>query len=236
MMIRNALPVEVYLEIGQSRTFAVAIDWPGWCRSGRDETSALRGLYECRLRYARVMEVANLPFHSPSWESDLVVVERLAGNATTDFGAPALNLSRDALPVNPAELQRWQELLDACWQAFDAAVWTATGKNLSKGPRGGGRDLDKIVQHVIDADLSYLAALGGKLRLDGETPPSQALAQIRQATLSTLAAAARGEIPTRGPRGGLRWSPHFFVRRHAWHVLDHAWEIEDRVERPGQAS
>jgi hypothetical protein len=24
------------------------------------------------------------------------------------------------------------------------------------------------------------------------------------------------------------WSPRYFVRRSAWHALDHAWEIEDR--------
>jgi len=34
----------VYLESGSRRTFAGAIDWPGWCRSGRDEASALEAL------------------------------------------------------------------------------------------------------------------------------------------------------------------------------------------------
>jgi hypothetical protein len=26
-----------------------------------------------------------------------------------------------------------------------------------------------------------------------------------------------------------RWPPRYVVRRAAWHVLDHAWEIEDRI-------
>jgi hypothetical protein len=42
-------------------------------------------------------------------------------------------------------------------------------------------------------------------------------------------ASARGEIPAKGPRGGLRWTARYFVRRLSWHILDHAWEIEDRM-------
>ena len=55
------------------------------------------------------------------------------------------------------------------------------------------------------------------------------LDRTRQAVLDALAAAAHGEVPARGPRGGVIWTPRYFVRRVAWHVLDHAWEIEDRV-------
>jgi hypothetical protein len=52
----------------------------------------------------------------------------------------------------------------------------------------------------------------------------------RQAVLGALRAAARGEFPLLGPRGGRRWTPRYFVRRDAWHVLDHVWEIEDRIK------
>ncbi|MEA2520619.1 MAG: hypothetical protein QOI81_265, partial [Actinomycetota bacterium] len=40
--------------------------------------------------------------------------------------------------------------------------------------------------------------------------------------------AVREGVPATGPRGGAMWSPRYFVRRAAWHVFDHAWEIEDR--------
>jgi len=221
--------MEVYLEIGQTRTFAVALDWPGWCRSGRDETSALQALYDYGPRYARALQTTRLPFRAPSQASALVLVERLTGNATTDFGAPDLALSRDTKPIDPTELQRWQVVLKACWRTFDTAVRAATGQALSKGPRGGGRDLTKIMEHVRDVDASYLSSLGGKLKPSDEDEPSQALAHIRQAILITLIAAARGEVPARGPRGGVRWTPRDSVRRLAWHGLDHAWEIEDRA-------
>ncbi|MEA4908714.1 MAG: hypothetical protein VB089_13890 [Anaerolineaceae bacterium] len=225
MMAQTESPIQVYLEIGQTRTFAAALDWPGWCRSGRDAAAALQALYDYAPRYAGVLQAAHLDFLLPGDASNLVVVEQVEGNATTNFGAPAVTLSGDARPVNPDELRHWQGILEACWQAVDTAVEAAAGRILRKGPRGGGRDLDKVFQHVLDVDVAYLSSLGGKLDPDaGHTPAS-----IRQAILTTLAAVVRGEVPARGPRGGLRWQPRYFVRRLAWHELDHTWEIEDRA-------
>ncbi len=221
--------IAVYLEIGQKRTFAGALDWPGWCRSGRDEASALQALFEYAPRYARVLNTAQLDFSTPSNLSAFTVVERLPGDATTDFGAPAAVPSNDALPVDDIELQRLQVLLKACWFAFDAAAQSAFGKELRKGPRGGGREVDHIVRHVLESDRGYLSSLGWKLKLSEADDPITRLQQTRQAILDGLASAAHGEIKSRGPRGGLRWPPRYFVRRVAWHVLDHAWEIEDRI-------
>lgn len=228
-MAADEKPIEVYVEIGQKRTFAVALDWPGWCRNGRDEDSALQALCDYAPRYARVVQATPLDFRAPSDVSALAVVERLMGNATTDFGAPDASLPADTKPVTAAELERWVAILRACWHAFDAAVEAAMGQVLSKGPRGGGRDLTRIVEHARESDAAYLRSLGGTLKLDTDDP-GRALAQTREAMLTTLSAAARGEIPARGPRGGLRWTPRYFVRRVAWHALDHVWEIEDRAE------
>jgi hypothetical protein len=229
-MARDTNQIEVYLEAGQTRTFAVALDWPGWCHSGRDEASALQALYDYGPRYARALQTMRLSFHAPSEASDLVVVERLTGNATTNFGAPSLALSRDTEPIDSTELQHFQMVLKACWKTFDMAVQAATERVLRKGPRGGGRDLTKIVQHVQDVDIAYLRSLGGKPQPGDEDDPGEALAQIRRDILATLVSATRGEVPARGPRGGVRWTPRYFVRCLAWHELDHAWEIEDRAE------
>ena len=224
--------IEVYLEVGKKRTIAGAIEWPGWCRSGRDEDSSLRALLDYGPRYARVLEATPLGFQAPTDRSAFAVVERLEGNVTTDFGAPDASPSRDAQPVDTAELQRLQTLLRACWQAFDQAVQAATGKELRKGPRGGGRELDGIVRHVLGGDASYLARLAWKFKPDETAPLDDELSRSRQAILDALAAAVQGDLPTHGPRGGTIWTPRYFVRRVSWHVLDHAWEIEDRVGEP----
>ena len=227
-MAQSSTPVEVYLEIGKKRTLAGALDWPGWCRGGRDERSALQALLTTGPRYARVLQSSGIEFQAPADESAFAVVERLAGTTTTDFGAPDVAPSWDRQPVDDAALRRFRTLLQACWQAFDAAVHAAGGKELRTGPRGGGRDLDGIVRHVLGADQGYLARLAWK-RQHAREDLSAELGRTREAVLNALAAAARGELPARGPRGGAIWAPRYFVRRVAWHVLDHTWEIEDRI-------
>ena len=227
-MARALKKMDVYLEIGKKRIFAGAIDWPGWCRSGRDETSALQALFDYGPRYARVLRRSQLGFKAPDHISAFTVTERLEGNATTDFGAPDIAPSSDSRPVNSVELQRLQRILKACWRAFDTNVKAATGKALRKGPRGGGRELEGIIQHVLGSDRGYLAQLGWKFGQGDADDVDKQLDRTRQAILKGLTASANGEIPARGPRGGIRWKPRYFVRRLAWHVLDHAWEIEDR--------
>jgi hypothetical protein len=227
-MAQESNRIDVSLEVGKKKTFAAALDWPGWSRSGRDEPGALEALIEAGPRYARALKGTSFGFRAPGDVSDLVVVERLEGTTTTDFGAPDRALPGDDAPVDPAELERWEKILRACWRAFDAAVENAAGKTLAKGPRGGGRDLEKIVGHVLDVDAGYLSILGGKFKLEGAASTDEVLAGVRRAILDTLAGRVSGEVPDQGPRGGKRWAPRFFVRRLAWHELDHAWEIEDR--------
>lgn len=226
--------IDVFLEVGPKRTFAGAVDWPGWCRVGRDEQSSLRSLFDYGARYQRVVGSAasgseTLQFSAPKDPAVLVVVERVTGNSTTDFGAPNIPLSRDQEPVDGAAHRRLEVLLEACWHEFDELVRRATGRELRKGPRGGGRSLEGIVRHVLEADVSYLSSLGWGLKKEGPDRLEEELRQTRQAILEGLAAAVRGELPARGPRGGVRWKPPTFVRRVAWHVLDHGWEIEDRI-------
>jgi hypothetical protein len=229
LMGRSGGKIEVALEIGKKKTFASAIEWPGWSRSGRDESLALQTLFEYGARYARALRPAGSEFQPPADASALVVVERLEGNATTDFGAPGIAPTSDNRPVDDDELQQFKAMLDAFWRTFNDAVAAAAGKELRKGPRGGGRDLEGIVQHVLAAEIAYLKRLGGSFTSNPKGKTEEEIHRIRQAVSNTLAAAAHGELPPRGPRGGARWTSRYFVRRSAWHVLDHVWEIEDRV-------
>ncbi len=225
--------IKVYLEIGKKRTFAGAIDWPGWCRNGREEASALQALVDYGPRYGRVLHAAEIEFQPPADASALVVANRLAGNATTDFGAPAIMPEADTEPINQMELGRYRQLLMASWRAFDDAARRAAGKTLRKGPRGGGRDLEKMRRHVLEADLQYLKRLAWKQKRAADMELVDEIKQTREAMLSALATAVNGELPSQGPRGGKIWPPRYFMRRVVWHVLDHAWEIEDRIDEGG---
>jgi hypothetical protein len=229
-MASSASKTDVYLEIGKKRVFASTIEWPGWCRSGRDEADALQALFDYGTRYAHLLRPSGLGFAAPTSLSDFNVVERLKGGTTPDFGAPESASFNDTKPVDEAELLRFQLLLEACWQVFDAAVRQAEGQQLRKGPRGGGRDLDGIIQHVIGADASYMERIGRKLKqIEEDNWSDQLLEERRQAILNGLSAAVHGELPARGPRGGVDWTQRYFIHCVAWHVLDHAWELEDRL-------
>lgn len=220
--------VDIYLEIGPKRTFAGALDWPGWCRHGRNEQEALAALFEYAPRYARVLAGTRLGFAAPKKLDHLAVVERLKGDVTTDFGAIHVPPSVDRYrSFDEDEHRRFEKILRAGWRALDAAVEAARGKTLATGPRGGGRTLKKIVEHVIEADAAYLGAVGWKATRGGT--PEARLVPTRDAILAAIDAAAKDEIPERGPRGGVRWTGRWFVRRVAWHVISHAWEIERRA-------
>ena len=218
------MTVPVVLEIGAKRTFASALAWPGWCRAGRDEDAALDALLSYGPRYRAVVAGVVPGFTIPRSAAALEIAERLPGNASTDFGAPGIPPSEDADPPTTGELRRLQAILVACWTAFDRVADAADGHALRVGPRGGGRDLRKIRGHVLEAEVAYLGSLGGSARRGADD------ARARAAFLEALRARARGELPEVGPRGGRRWSTRYAIRRSAWHTLDHAWEIEDRVE------
>ncbi len=227
--------IRIYLEVGRTRTFAAAVDWPGWSRSGRTEELATEALRAYAERYGSVVRLAHLdpphlqplPARDRAW---FEVVQRLRGNATTDFGAPGVPPEADADPLPPAELRRQLTLLRASWKALDAAARRAHGVELRNGPRGGGRDLDKILDHVLGAEESYLRALGG-------SPPPRGgdmardTRRERAAVVRDVESAALGGLPP--GRRKAPWTARYFIRRAAWHVLDHAWEIADRSDTCG---
>jgi hypothetical protein len=218
--------IQTYLEIGKRRTFAGALEWPGWSRSGRTDDEALQTLAAYADRYAQVLRGTRLSFKPPRDVEQLEVVERMPGDASTDFGVPGMSPKADSEPVDDKDLKRLQTVLRAGWKTFDQALHKARGKRLQPaGPRGGGRDLDKIESHVREAECGYLRMLGLKVGDDKRTDAEH----VRKAVLDGVAAAAHGETETTGPRGGKRWSPRYFTRRVMWHMLDHAWEIEDRL-------
>jgi hypothetical protein len=212
------MPVRVYLEEGSKKTFAVALDWPGWARAGRGAEAALDALEAYLPRYAPVVRRAGL---EPPRADGFEIVERVPGRAGTDFGVPEKDARADQEPLAPGETDRLAALLQAAWQVFDDVAAGAPAE-LRKGPRGGGRDRDKIVAHVLNAEAGYIRMLGLKASTSGQDVPEPTW---RPAVLEALRSAAEpGPFRERG------WTPRYAARRITWHVLDHAWEIEDRSD------
>jgi len=203
----------VLIEAGKRRVFASALEWPGWCRSGRTEDEALSDLAAYAARYAPVTEQAGLRLARGASEN-FEVLERLTGNATTDFGAPGVAVEYEGRPLDRDDARRLAALVGACWQYLGSTLATAPAE-LRKGPRGGGRDRDQIAEHVAEAEIAYARKLGVRLGHD--------IVATRAALIVLL-----GTPDTEGTPTETRWPVRYGARRIAWHVLDHAWEIEDK--------
>lgn len=203
----------IYLELGRKRVFACSLDWPGWCRVDKSEEAAIAMLMDYVPRYRVVAERAGLAFEP----GDPVVVERVKGGATTDFGAPESVPLADHAPVDAATAERDVALLRAAWVLFDETA-AASPEALRKGPRGGGRDRTKMVAHVVEAERSYARKLGVRY------PPYTSTAD-RDAMREELAAVLAKPWDGAADQS---WPPRYATRRLAWHVLDHLWEMQDK--------
>lgn len=209
-------------ETGAKKAFAWAIDWPGWARSGKTAELARIALVEYAPRYADVVRAAKLDMPVVA-ESVLDIVDSVPGGSGTDFGVPSAITDADRRRVTAAEAERLASLVEAAWTVFDQVAAKAPA-SLRKGPRGGGRDRDKMVGHVLEADHAYARELGIRLP-EPHAGEREAIEAERAAVLGILRQQSDG--------GGLaerRWTQRYAARRIAWHALDHAWEMEDRSE------
>jgi hypothetical protein len=211
--------IEVCVEATAKRAFASALAWPGWCRAGRDESAALAALAAYSARYAVVAKAARVPL---TRDGEVTVVDRVPGTTTTDFGAPAVPCAVEHRPLTAAEARRLAALVAASWTVFDDVVAGAP-RSLRKGPRGGGRDRDAIVEHVLAAENAYARKLGIRSGKPSRGDAA-AIAAGRGAIVAALESAPGAPLADRA------WLPRYAARRIAWHVLDHAWEIEDRTQ------
>ena len=218
--------VRVMVERGKKkRSVAVAFDWPGWDRSGRTEEAALEVLEAYRPRFASVAALAGLAAEFAA-AGDLEVVERLPGIGMTDFyGLSGVPAGPEHAQLSGPECERKLALLQASWASLDG-VAARVSPELRKGPRGGGRDRDEIVRHVVGWEIFDLARKVGVKRDPEILNDPAALRAYRETFVDAIR-----DYNARGEMAG-RWTVQFLIRRCAWHMLDHAWEMEDRDLTP----
>jgi hypothetical protein len=217
-------PVRVMIEQGKKRAVACAFDWPGWDRSARSESDALAALESYRARYAKVAALAGFAAEFGG-AGDLDVVERLKGTGTTDFhGVSAVPARPELGQMSEPACEQKIALLRACWEYFDA-VAARVSPELRKGPRGGGRDRDRIVRHTNGAEIGEFARkVGVVVPLETVHDPA-ALGAYRDVFSAALREHNARGAPARS------WALQFLIRRCAYHMLDHAWEMEDRDQQ-----
>ena len=219
--------LRLVLEIGKKRrVVAGAMDWPGLDRWGTSEDDALEKVLAYRRRYASVARRAGRSAEFDG-QDRVDVVERVPGSSSTDFwGIAHVPSAIEREVLSPADLERRLTLLQACWAEFDA-VATGTSSELGPGARSAGRDRAQITRHVYASEPEQFSRKI-EVRTSREVVlTSEGLVAHRAAYLDALRAYNADGRPAR------TWPIQFLIRRTAHHVMDHAWEIQDREPSAG---
>ncbi len=214
--------LRVTLEIGPKgkKVVAVAPDWPGLERGAKSEEAAIERLESYLPRYAPVAKLAGMEAEFAAITS-VDVVERYPGVGSTDFWGISFAFSGiDRQDLSSDELERELTLMQACWAFFDD-VRSRVSAEMQKGPRGGGRDRERIVGHTIRTELEWAKKVG--------IPIPQDVA-LNGEGLQARRDAYRNAIQAFHAEGKMArtWPLRYLVRHTAFHTLDHAWEMEDK--------
>jgi hypothetical protein len=214
--------LRVMLEIGPKgkQVVAVAPDWPGLERGATTGEAAIARLQAYLPRYAPVANVAGMGAEFAAI-AVVTVVERYPGTGSTDFWGISFAFSdSDRHLMSSEALERELTLMQACWVFFDA-VRARVSAEMQKGPRGGGRDRDRIVRHTLATEQDWAAKLGVRTP-DEAWRSDQGLRTHRAAYCQAIRAFHAQGKPAR------TWPLRYLMRHTAFHTLDHAWEMEDK--------
>jgi hypothetical protein len=214
--------IRVALEIGPrgKKVVAVAPDWPGLERGATTEGAAIERLLSYVPRYALVAKLAGMESAFPN-NTVVDVVEQYLGTGSTDFWGVSFAFSSIDQQAMPSEaLERELALMRACWEFFDD-VRSRVSAEMQRGPRGGGRDRERIVRHTFAAELDWAKKLDVRTPLDVMLT-EEGLNVHRDAYCSAILAL---HSQTKMAR---TWPLRYLIRHTAYHTLDHAWEMEDK--------
>src|SRR3990170_1360428 len=191
----QAMPVRTVIERGPKgkRAVAFSLEWLGWSRGAKTPEKALETLESYRDRYRPIVDLAGM-LRVFDAAGSLEVVEDRVGTGSTDFwGISFAASSTEHGPMTEAEFDRAIMQLRACWAFFDS-VAARVSPEMRKGPRGGGRDRDRIIRHTIRTESEDFAKKVG-LRIPEEaalTPGG--LRQHRESYVAAIRAYNAGEI------------------------------------------
>ena len=160
--------------------------------------------------------------------TDTAVVERFPGTGSTDFWGISFAFSSiDQQPMSDEEVARELTLMQACWTFFDD-VRSQVSAEMQKGPRGGGRDRDRIISHTFAAEQDWAKGVG-VLTPDGAMLTDEGLKTHRDSYCQAIR-----DYHSQGKMAGkmAKWSLRYLIRHTAFHTLDHAWEMEDKDLTP----
>jgi hypothetical protein len=198
----------------------VAADWPGLERGANTEEAAIEHLLSYVPRYAAVTKLAGMEAAFATIPV-VDVVEHYPGTGSTDFWGISFAFSGiDQQAMSGEALERELRLMRACWTLFDD-VRARVSPEMLRGPRGGGRDRDRIVRHTFANEQDWVKKLG-VITPDEAILTDEGMNAHREAYCSAIRAFHSQSKMARN------WPLRYLIRHTAYHTLDHAWEMEDK--------
>ena len=122
----------------------------------------------------------------------------------------------------PEVLDRRLALLEGAWRFFDE-VTARVSPEMRRGARGGGRDRDEIVAHVFGNERVQPSRRVGVPTPPGVMLTPEGLLNHREQFLAGLR-----QYNAEDRTIGRTWTLQYLLRHCAFHVMDHAWEMEDK--------
>jgi hypothetical protein len=215
--------LRVTLEVGpkDKKVVAVAADWPGLERGAKTGEAAVEKLQSYMPRYAKVAKLAGLDAEFAAI-TGVDVVEQYPGVGSTDFWGISFAFSNiDRKQMSSEDLERELKLMKGCWKLFDN-VRGRVSAEMQKGPRGGGRDRDRIVRHVLANEQDWAKKLGLRNAGDSAVTDDKGVKAFRVAYCKAIRTFNSEEKMAR------TWPLRYLIRHTAYHTMDHTWEMEDK--------
>jgi hypothetical protein len=219
--------LRVTLEVGPKgkKVAAVALDWPGLERGAKTGEAAIEKLQSYRPRYAKVARLAGMDTEFAAI-TNVDLVEQYQGTGSTDFwGISFAFSSTDGQHMSSQELERELTLMQACWAFFDDVRLRVSAEML-KGPRGGGRDRDRIVVHTLGAEQEWAVKVAVHTPQSSVVTDADGLKAYRDAYCTAIR-----RFHSEG-KMARTWPLRYLIRHSAYHTMDHAWEMEDKDLTP----
>ena len=233
----------LYVESGPKlkKTMVHVLDLLGCVAQGPTTEAALESTPEAIRTYLRFLE-AHGETVRPNGAINTVVAVHVKKGAWLGNGDPTPGFAPDFKTLSTQD--KIINLQHLAWMQIDLLelIRDVTQEQMLVAPKGGGRSIYDILEHMAESHVIYLRYLVGNVdglpqalkAVQKEGPDSLplTLSDLWDITNSRLAALSDAERKVLVPHGQVMWSARRAMRRMLEHEWEHLMEISARLNTP----